>query len=410
MPKNITVPFILPRTGDQWLACIIALFPVALVLGSVPFELVIGLVGLLWLMQAVFSQLPFLRRIVQQPTFWPLMIWMIGILLSRVTNGFSSSGFIHDFSYIRYLFFFLAIVDVSQRLDLDRYLFAGVAAGVVWTSTNILSASAFGVDFIGDPLSFYTEKLHEGERIAAFSSYIFPFFVLRMLSGKDLRRLERTALWVLIVLAGALLFITKIRTAWLAAGIGLLGGLALTLRGRYRWGIVGGVALGMVIAGLVMYCSGYQTSMGSMYDRYWIWQRSFTLWKEHPILGVGVSNFSDSIYRLAASTDFKPYIAPDGMPYDVRYASHSHDLFLHLLSCTGIWGFIAFFWLLAAATARWLQNSSALRIGLGACPFVLVGNAMTGWTVYDSFYGSIVIFFLAWLAAGPPPAQGEKGA
>ena len=98
----------------------------------------------------------------------------------------------------------------------------------------------------------------------------------------------------------------------------------------------------------------------------------------------------------------------DGTVYDVRYASHSHDLFLHLLSCTGIWGLLSFFWLVLTATGRWLHNNSSWRIGLGACPFVLLGNAITGWTVYDSFYASIVFFFLAWLASGQPVKQGEK--
>jgi len=398
----------LPQSGDQWVAGIAALLPVALVLGSVAFELVIGLTGLLWIIQFLRSPRAGFQRVWKQPAFWPLILWMVGILLSRMTNGFSVSGFFHDFSYIRFLIFFLALVDVSERLAIDRYLLAGMGAGIVWAALNALSAVGLGVDFIGDPLSFYTEKLHEGERIAAFTSYIFPFLVLRCISGKDLGKYERMALCLLLLLTGGLIFVTKIRTAWLAAGIGLVGGLAITLQGRYRWRIAGGVAFVMVAVGLLLYVCGYQTSMGSMYDRYWIWSRSLTLWMENPILGVGISNFSKSIYQLAANTDFRPYIAPNGVAYDVQYASHSHDLFLHLLSCTGIWGFLSFFWLLFTVTRRWLQNCSSWRIGLGACPFVLLGNAVTGWTVYDSFYASIVIFFLAWLATGHPLKQGKE--
>ncbi|MDR3631777.1 MAG: O-antigen ligase family protein [Desulfocapsaceae bacterium] len=407
MSEKLRVAFSLPQTGDQWVAVTAALLPIALVLGSVAFELVVAGTGLMWLVQSLFFR-PHRQRIRIQPTFWPIVLWMTGILLSRLVNGFSAAGFLHDFLYLRYMVFFLAIVDISERLDIDRYLLAGVMTGIIWAALNTLLALGLGFDIIGDPVSFYTEKLHEGERIAAFSAYVFPFLVLRFISGRDLKKYERFFLCILIVLAGGLLFITKIRTAWLAAGIGIVGGLAITLQGRYRWGIAGGVAVAMIAGGLLMYFSGYQTSMGSMYDRYWIWQRSLTLWMENPVLGVGISNFSNAIYQLAASTDFAPYIAPDGAAYQVQYASHSHDLYLHLLSCTGIWGFLSFFWLVFAATRRWMQNRSCWRVGLGACPFVLLGIGFTGWTVYDSFYACIVIFFLAWLTVSRPSPPAEE--
>ena len=399
MIERLRTTLSLPKTGDQWVAGIAALLPMSLVIGNVAFELVTGMTGFLWLVQSLFIRHESFQRIQKHSVFWPLVFWMAGIMISRVSNGFSAFDFFHDLVFIRYIFFVLAVVDISQRLPIDRYLFGGVVAGVIWAALNTLTAYTLGFDVIGHPLSYYTDKLKEGQRIGAFSAFAFPLFVINLIAAKDLKKTGRLFLSVLIVLSLGLLLITKSRTAWVAAGMGILGGSAMALHGRYRWVMIGCILIAMIAGGSLMYYTGYQRGLASMYDRFWIWERSLIIWKENPIWGVGISSFPKAIYQMAVATDFRPYVAPDGTIFKVSSASHSHNLILQLLSCTGIWGLLSFFWLLINAIRQWLADVPSRWIGLGTCPFVLVGIGLTGWNIYGTFYANIVMFFIAWMGA-----------
>jgi O-antigen ligase len=399
----------LPRSGDQWVAGIASLLPMSLVLGNVAFEVVIGLTGLLWLVQSVFIRHESLLRIRRHLIFWPLVIWMTGIMLSRVANPFSTIEFFHDLVFLRFVLFVLAIVDISVRLPIDRYLLGGAVAGIIWAAFNTLCAHVLGFDSIGAPVRFYTDKLLTAERIAVFCAYMFPFFVVRLTSCRDKERAEKIFLCVLTVLCLGLLVLMKIRTAWLAAAIGILGGAVIALCGRVRWLMAGSIAMAVIAGGSLVYYTGYQRGLDTVYDRYWIWQRSLTLWLEHPLLGVGVSGFAKAFHHLVADTDLKPYIAPNGQAYKFDNATNAHNLVLTLLSCTGLWGLGSFFWLVIAATRQWLKDDFSRRISLGVIPFVLVGIGLTGYSIYDSFYASIVMYFLAWMASRTAGNHGQEG-
>ncbi len=399
MIERLRMTLSLPRTGDQWVAGIAALLPLSLVVGNVAFELVTGMTGFLWLVQSLFIRHDSLQRIQKHTVFWPLVFWMTGIMISRAANGFSAFELFHDLAFIRYVFFVLAIVDISKRLPVDRYLFSGVVAGVVWAALNTLCAYMLGFDIIGHPLSYYTEKLNEGQRIGAFCAFVFPLFALRLIAAKDLEKAGRLFLLVLIALSLGLLLVTKSRTAWGAAGIGIIGGSAMALHGRQRWAMIGSISIAMVVGGGFLYFTGYQRGLASMYDRFWIWERSLIIWKENPIWGVGISSFPKAIHQMAMSTDFRPYVSPDGVIYKVDSASHAHNLILQLLSCTGLWGLLSFFWLLTNATRQLLKDIPSRWLGLETCPFVVVGIGLTGWNIYGTFYANIVMFFIAWMGS-----------
>jgi O-antigen ligase len=100
--------------------------------------------------------------------------------------------------------------------------------------------------------------------------------------------------------------------------------------------------------------SSFNLNEGSNQGRLAIWQESFNVFLENPILGVGLGN-----YPLTTN----PYL-------DYRTSVTSHNLYLDILAETGIFGLLAWLWfIVAAAKAAWRKIKSVQKedwiVGLG---------------------------------------------
>ena len=83
-----------------------------------------------------------------------------------------------------------------------------------------------------------------------------------------------------------------------------------------------------------------------------IWQTSWLIFKEHPILGVGLNNF-ETLYRETI-----PRVAFPPLEWLV---AQPHNLYLALLAQTGLLGFLAFLWIIIQflkSTNRDTRNAS----------------------------------------------------
>lgn len=391
----------LSETCDLWAVRIAILLPIAVVLGNVAFELITGLTGLLWLIRISFVHDGISGRLLKHSFLWPMTAWMAAVIFSRFFNHITPYLFFHDLSFVRYILFVLALVDISRRLPVDRYLMIGLAAGVAWAALATICVYIFGADFIGRPLIRYTGKLKEAARIAALCAYAAPFFSVWLISDKRLVGHRKLAVFAVSAAAFVLLLVMHIRTALLAAAIGLVGGLILALNRRQRWIAIGGLfavlLIGMTIAAQI----GYLGDLSSIYTRLYIWKVCLVLWWSKPMLGVGISSFQEAYHQLAVSGSVAPYIAPDGVVYQLDFVSHPHNLVLQLLTCSGLIGLASFVWSAITAVNLWRLKKNQWRVGLGAWPFVLVGIGITGWNIYDPFYTCLVIYFMAWMGCRP---------
>ena len=382
--------------ADHWIAGIAAFLPISLVLGNAAFESVVSLTGLIWLIKRVFKVNSNTLRF-SSPLLLPLLCWMAAVFLSRLFNGITPYLILHDLSFIRYMLFVLALVDVSQRIAVDRYLLIGLISGVIWAAASTLCVYATGFDFIGRPLTRYTGKLKEAARIAAMCTYAMPFLVVWAMADKTLILKKRLSVIALSIIAFVLLWLMHIRTGLLAATIGILGGLFIALNRRQKWFFV---SVGLIFAACgfaVAAYIGYTGTLNSFYDRIYYWKVCWALFQANPVFGVGISTFQEAYHQLAISGTIPPYVAPDGTVFQLNFVSHPHNLVLQLLSCTGVVGFVAFVYSVSIAVRSWFQTSSKWRIGLGTWPFVLVGVGITGWNIYDPFYTSLVIYYMAWM-------------
>jgi len=384
---------------DKFCAVTGSLVPAGLVIGNIGFESAIGFVGLGWIARCVvIKENPF-RQLWQHPLVIPWSVWFASIVISLVFNGPGSKGWAHDVVFIRYVLFGLALLDISRRLPVARYLLYGLAAGVIWAALNTLSAYVLGRDFLGKPLLRYTGKLKEASRISGLSAYAAAFFLIWGLLDGKLSVRKKSVLMLIGLIAFAQVLQTHVRTAILAAAAGIFFGVAYFVKNKKAHGLALAVVLAVVLAiGAVFYLN-QQFNLSSIYDRIYFWKVAWRMWLDHPLFGVGISSFQDAYKEMAASGAIPEYIAPDGSVFSAGEQTHAHSLFFMLIASTGVWGLAAFVWLFIAAVRMVFRDLKGFHSGLISWPVVLIVIGLTGFNIYHSWYQALLAFMLVLIGA-----------
>jgi O-antigen ligase len=380
---------------DKGLALIGALLPVSLVVGNLAFEAVVALAGLGWIVRWRLSEIKLIKPLRHHPLVIPWIAWYLAIIVSLLINGAGNKGWLHDFVFIRYFIFGLALIEISQRVDVARYLVYGLIAGVIWAAINTLWAYGVGVDLLGKPLARYTGKLKEAARIGAMTAYAAPFFLAWGLLDRRLSQKLAICAVGLGGLAFAQVLHAHIRTDILASAAGI-GFVTLVYLGRQKsWRlallILGGVALCLA----VFFLSGRHLDLSTLYDRFYYWKVAWAMWLTHPVFGVGVSAFQDTYQVIASSGAVAKFVAPNGDIFQLNAVYSAHNLVLMLLSSTGLVGLAAFVWLFVNAIRMIIADLRGYRAGLAAWPLVLFIIGLTGCNIYDSWYQALFAFFMA---------------
>ncbi|MCX5843374.1 MAG: O-antigen ligase family protein [Deltaproteobacteria bacterium] len=372
-----------------------ALLPIGIIVGNVAFEAVIALVDIAWIIRWVLAKdSPFQKKIILHPLILPWMLWFGTIIISLLIHGQGILGWAHDVVYIRYLFFVAALIDVSHRLPVQKYLIIGLGAGAVWATLNILSAYTIGYDLFGRPLIRYVSKLKESARIAGLFAYVAPFFLGWAVLDKTMAPKQRVLVACVGMLALALVVQTQIRTALLASAVGIAAFFAYLIYKKSRWAMI---LLTLIFAGcvtLVLPRIESFTNLSSTYDRIYIWKVALQMWQDNPLFGVGVASFQEIYQSVAASGIVAPFSAPDGKIVSLPEAMHAHNLFLMLLACNGVTGLCMFLWLFVNAV-RWIfTRPDGWRFGLIAWPVVVMVIGLTGWNIYHGWYQAVFAYFI----------------
>ena len=393
---NQKVPLWQNRT-DRWVAILGSSIPVGFVLGVVVYEFIISLTGLVWLIARI--KYPVHReRIYQNLLFWPICSWFLSVMISRLINGGTAFQFAHDFAFIRFPLLLIAMLEISDRIPVHRYLLRGLFIGIAYAALNLLCAHLVGFDFIGKPLARYLGKLNEGARIGALCTYAAPFLLIWGVIGPHRNQRRRLEILFSGFISIFLIISSRVRTALMAATIGLAGGLLSHLIIRRRLKPVAVLAL-LSVAGLGMWgVIRLQPSLGSIYDRVYFWEVSWKVWLHNPVFGVGISSFNEAYRQIAESGLVPAFAAPNGIVYHSVNPRHAHNLFLQLLACNGLVGLATFFWVFLNAIRIVRRHFSSWPAGLSSWPFICVGIGLTGWNIYDPFYTTLIFYFLTFIA------------
>jgi O-antigen ligase len=370
-----------------------AAVPVGIVIGNAGFEVMVALTGLAWMVRAaILRENPF-SRIASNPAFLAWTAWFFCIVASLALNGAGSKGAGHDIVFIRFLLFVCALLDLSTRRSIGRYFVWGLAAGVLFAGVNTLMAYGAGFDLFGRPLERYTLKWKESARFAGMCAMAAPFFLAWALTAGS----EKTNLRVLLFAIGAVSLVilvqTTIRTAIIASFFGIVFAVFISRYKKMGWAekMLLPVLLAAGIWITVQYVEGW--NLRSFYDRIAIWRISVAMWQEHFFLGVGVSAYMDMHADFAVSGVVSPYVAPTGEVFDIHKAYHAHNLFLMLLSCSGILGLVSFLGLFASCIWAVVKNNTPWKYGLATWPVVFLVNGLAGSNIYNSWYQALFAFF-----------------
>jgi O-antigen ligase len=385
-----------PTRMDRTIAMLGSSLPMAIVLGVVPFEILVSLTGLVWLVSRFFLSIH-LRSIFSHIVILPILGWFAAVIASRIFNGGTAYQYLHDLAFLRYPLFFMAMVDLSSRIAMHRYLIRGLLVGIGYALINLVSAHLVGQDFLGNPLSRYITKTYEGARIGAMCAYAGPFFLIWGVLDRNLKARKR--LWIIGFgcVAMYLVISSQVRTALLASVFGSVCGYFALLILTKRIGIGSIIAL-LSLAGLCAWgVWARQPGLENIYDRVYFWKVSLEIWQQNPIFGVGISSYHDAYRQVFESGLVPPFHSPTGNVY-YRMSHHAHNLYLQLLACNGIVGLGIFGWIFWNATSIIRSCVSSWHSGLWSWPFICLLIGLTGWNIYDPFYTTIVFYFLALIA------------
>jgi len=217
----------------------------------------------------------------------------------------------------------------------------------------------------------------------------------RLLPGGALAR-WLTLPW-LVSLAG--LLATYTRGAWMGFAAGVLALLPTTRKGR--WLLVGGlVLLGLTALAGPQHLRQRFLSMGdpddpTVRERVYMWRSGLTMWRRHPLLGVGPGGVKREYLR---------YALPEAVK---KHTGHVHNTPLQILVERGLLGLAVWLWLWIAFYAHAIGRLRRLPAEALSERALVVGalTAITGFLVgglSEYNFGDSEVVMVAWAIMALP--------
>lgn len=366
----------------------------------------IGFGILAWLLSVAFRRgsLASMDRLKRDPTALAALLLIATALLSALLSE-NRSRAIRDWEeyylFVIYLIAGCTIATAALRRIIIWVLFASASISALVA----LAQAGGGIDFL-----FITihDKLRPSSTLFTMT-FAGIFLQLICVNASLLMRETRPGRSFFLLLGGLAIQIVAFlfnltRGAWIALFAGLVTAAAIQRKGRT---IAAGTGLILLIATLTLINPTLHSRLRSLVDnihdpqdrsiktREVLWDISLDLIREHPLLGVGMGDFSREAERRLAGRF-------------VKSTSDAHNIFLHVLVTRGLVGFIPFllFWIALLWQLARLERSLRapadsfdrhLVIGVIAATVALLVGALTENNIDDSEV-FIAFLFLAGLA------------
>ncbi|MFI6070380.1 O-antigen ligase family protein [Actinoplanes sp. NPDC051343] len=334
----------------------------------------------------------------------PFAAVLTALALATVTASDVSASII---GFARYAELFVLVpvaVAMSLRDRLDLALIGGgiavvtVAEGVVGIYQALTGTGAtYGGSYTRAVGTFGPDQ------VLALGALIGYGLVVTLALGFAVRGKLRIALLAASAFLLIPLGLTLSRGAWIATAVSVL--ILLTLA-SWRVALVLGGAAVLVAAIVVLGASSSGTgavdqrvasiaSVGSapdqsVRDRYALWHTAIAIFKDHPVVGVGLKDFAEyrdsyASVELSAGSD----VGDKATGISREPLLSAHNQYLMVLSEQGTVGILAFGGLLAALTVGALRRRDVRLPSPGQRFLDLAGPAVMVWTLVDFAYGDI---------------------
>ena len=347
------------------------------------------------------------------------------------------------------LFLFLAMFCLRTCQDVARLLLAMLLSGLVVAFIGMAQYFLFRNQLVLelDGIRRVHAMYGSANSIGLFFDYVLPIglalLLARVWTTASIWRSRRVLIGAIATCLSMLLvlYLSQSRGAWVAIGIAFIFILALSMRNRK--GLLVGGLIGIFILGVIVlvfhrqilnfFIAGHQDINGisTVSKRLILWISALRMIRDHIWFGVGMENWLCYYSPNTVCVDpaivhhywilQSPFIGASTGLQGESTLSHPHNIFLHVWVSIGLFGFLAFFAVLAlffwlfVRILLFLQKNRAGRddvlwwmtIGAGAGMFagVIQGQVDSSFLAQDlsfCFWMLITALLLLRVIAGTP--------
>lgn len=313
--------------------------------------------------------------------FIVIVIWMLTLLISALASGNLKIGLKTwlDLTVWRIMPLIAIYFGVQREEKNARIIFLAAAIGTMLCSSYAVYQGLHGQfrapGFFGNPMS-----------LAGYLCLSIPVTLVCFLDKKVFGKYSFVA-GILFIIGFAALFYNGTRGAWLAVSFSSLL-IVLIYAFKKEWkALVAIVLIGVSCAFLATFPQTAKrfttrvssiTNMNSHRERVLIYTSAFKMFKDHPVLGVGLGQYKDK-YQ-------KEYISPKARQ---KHLTHAHNNLLQMLAENGIVGFVGFLTMFVTIILKSLwgfyKNSNPYALMMGMMSISLFLQGLTEYNFGNSF-------------------------
>jgi len=381
-------------------------FVVGLGLSITLSETALSLLTLLWLWRL---RDPEARAAVRWPLWQPVVAFSAVSLVSALASGHPVTALGACKGLLLVAALYVTVDVLSGPEDGHRFLSALLAVATVAAAVGVLQTVVCpgpAADY-GSPAWLY----HRCNRARGFFSiYMTLAGVLSLVLLANLPRLlpgARLPRWPtlpwLVSLVG--LLATYTRGAWLGFVVGVLALIPATRKGR-RLLLGGLIVLGLITLAGPQHLRQRFLTMGdpddpTVKERVYMWRSGLTMWRQHPVLGVGPGG---------VKREYESYALPEAVK---KRTGHVHNTPLQVLVERGVLGLAAWVWIWAAFYARGIRLLRRLpsearqeRALVAGSLAAITGFLIAGLSEYN--FGDSEVVMVAWALMALPWAVEKR--
>jgi O-antigen ligase len=369
-------------------------------------ETALTLLTLLWLWRL---RDPEARAAARWPLWQPVVAFSAVSLASALASGHPVTALGACKGLLLVAALYVTVDVLSGPQDGHRFLSALLVVATVAAAVGVLQTVVCpgpAADY-GSPAWLY----HRCDRARGFFSiYMTLAGVLSLVLLANLPRLlpgARLPRWPtlpwLVSLVG--LLATYTRGAWMGFVVGVLALIPATRKGR--WLLLGGlIVLGLTTLAGPQHLRQRFLTMGdpddpTVKERVYMWRSGLTMWRQHPVLGVGPGG---------VKREYASYALPEAVK---KRTGHVHNTPLQILVERGVLGLAAWVWIWAAFYARGIRLLRRLPSEARQERALVAGSlaAITGFLIAglsEYTFGDSEVVMVAWALMALPWAVEKR--
>ena len=323
-----------------------------------------------------------------KPYFYGIGIFLLAMLLSALGSGDIANGIKKwaDMWIWRMMPFLIIVCSMHSYKSIRKVLiFAviGITVGILCVVYQGVTGDNRAAGFFGHPMTF-----------AGYFCMYLPVFLV----GFFEKKITGKYYWLsgIIFLFGcAGVIFNATRGAWLSLGV-VVTIILLYYMLQNKYNFIVGVIFVSLTAGILLNNSSFMHRLNTITshnyqsntERILMWRSAWNMFKDHPVLGVGLGQYKDSYQKI--------YISPKAKEPE---RGHAHSNYFQMLGENGIVGFVGFMAMFGVIICKNLKDFYKNRN-----PFALMIVASTialllqGFTEYN--FGNSAVVKAYWLLLG----------